>query len=60
MSAAARIDVAVPDPRLLGRAVKRIAFEQAEIQRRVHELGEEITAAYPDGDLLVLGLLKGH
>ena len=59
MSAAARIDVAVPDPRLLGRAVKRIAFEQAEIQRRVHELGEEITAAYPDGDLLVLGLLKG-
>ena len=59
MSAAAKIDVAVPDPRLLGRAVKRIAFEQAEIQRRVHELGDEITAAYPDGDLLVLGLLKG-
>ncbi len=47
------------DPRLLGRAVKRIAFDEATIARRVHELGEEITAAYPDGDLLVLGLLKG-
>lgn len=47
------------DPRLLGRAVKRIAFEAPEIARRVHELGKEITAAYPAGDLLVLGLLKG-
>lgn len=47
------------DPRLLGRAVKRIAFDEATIARRVRELGEEITAAYPDGDLLVLGLLKG-
>lgn len=47
------------DPRLLGRAVKRIAFDEATIARRVHEMGEEITAAYPDGDLLVLGLLKG-
>lgn len=47
------------DPRLLGRAVKRIAFGAPEIARRVHELGEEITAAYPEGDLLVLGLLKG-
>jgi hypoxanthine phosphoribosyltransferase len=49
----------VADPRLLGRAIKRIAFDEATIARRVHELGEEITAAYPDGDLLVLGLLKG-
>lgn len=47
------------DPRLLGRAVHRIAFDEPTIARRVHELGEEITAAYPDGDLLVLGLLKG-
>lgn len=47
------------DPRLLGRAVKRIAFEAPAIAARVHELGEEITAAYPDGELLVLGLLKG-
>jgi hypoxanthine phosphoribosyltransferase len=47
------------DPRLSGRAVKRIAFDEAAIARKVAELGREITAAYPDGDLLVLGLLKG-
>ena len=47
------------DPRLLGRAVRRIAFDAGTIDRRVRELGAEITAAYPDGDLLVLGLLKG-
>jgi hypoxanthine phosphoribosyltransferase len=47
------------DPRLAGRAVKRIPFGAPEIARRVNELGEEITAAYPDGHLLVLGLLKG-
>lgn len=29
------------------------------IAQRVRELGAEITAYYPDGDLLVLGLLKG-
>ena len=34
-------------------------YSADDIARRVHELGEEITAAYPDGDLLVLGLLKG-
>ena len=47
------------DPRLLGRSVRRIAFSEAEIAARVRGLGEQITAAYPDGDLLVLGLLKG-
>ncbi|HEX9083416.1 MAG TPA: hypoxanthine phosphoribosyltransferase [Gemmatimonadaceae bacterium] len=47
------------DPRLSGRVVKRIAFDEVAIARRVTELGREITEAYPDGDLLVLGLLKG-
>jgi hypoxanthine phosphoribosyltransferase len=47
------------DPRLLGRDVRRIAFDEATLRARVAELGREITAAYPDGDLLVLGLLKG-
>lgn len=47
------------DPRLEGRALKRIAFDEQTIARRVQELGTEITDAYPDGDLLVLGLLKG-
>jgi hypoxanthine phosphoribosyltransferase len=50
---------AVADPRLSGRTVKRIAFDEETIAARVAELGAEITAAYPDGDLLVLGLLKG-
>lgn len=34
-------------------------YDSDTIQKRVRELGDEITAAYPDGDLLVLGLLKG-
>jgi hypoxanthine phosphoribosyltransferase len=49
----------VDDPRLLGRSIKRIAYEADEIAARVREMGAEITAAYPDGDLVVLGLLKG-
>lgn len=47
------------DPRLSGRAVKRVAFDETAIATRVSELGREISAAYPDGELLVLGLLKG-
>ena len=42
-----------------GRDVKSIVFDQATIARRVRELGAAVTAAYPEGDLLVLGLLKG-
>ncbi len=42
-----------------GRELKRIVFEAETIAERVRELGRDITAAYPDGDLLVLGLLKG-
>jgi hypoxanthine phosphoribosyltransferase len=37
----------------------RVVFDQETLRRRVEELGAEITAAYPDGELLVLGLLKG-
>jgi hypoxanthine phosphoribosyltransferase len=43
----------------MGRAVKRIVYDETAIARRVLELGTQITEAYPDGDLLVLGLLKG-
>ncbi|HXE58475.1 MAG TPA: hypoxanthine phosphoribosyltransferase [Gemmatimonadales bacterium] len=42
-----------------GRPVRSIVFDEAAIAARVRELGREITAAYPDGHLLVLGLLKG-
>jgi hypoxanthine phosphoribosyltransferase len=47
------------DPRLLGRDVRRIAFDAEALRKRVAELGREITEEYPDGELLVLGLLKG-
>src|SRR4026208_466070 len=39
--------------------LKRVVFDEEAIAERVGELGREISAAYPDGDLLVLGLLKG-
>jgi len=42
-----------------GRELKSIVFDEETIAQRVQALGREITAAYPDGDLLVLGLLKG-
>jgi hypoxanthine phosphoribosyltransferase len=43
----------------MGRAVKRVVYSEQDIARKVKEMGEQITAMYPDGDLLVLGLLKG-
>jgi hypoxanthine phosphoribosyltransferase len=55
----ATLDELESDPRLSGRALHRVAFNEHQIQRRVAELGREITNAYPDGELLVLGLLKG-
>jgi hypoxanthine phosphoribosyltransferase len=42
-----------------GRAVRSIVFDADTIAARVGALGREITAAYPEGELLVLGLLKG-
>lgn len=53
------VNTSTADPRLLGRPVKRIAFTQEQIAARVKEMGAEITAAYPEGELLMLGLLKG-
>jgi hypoxanthine phosphoribosyltransferase len=43
-----------------GQAIRRIVYSESQIAQRVAAMGEEITAAYPrDEDLLVLGLLKG-
>lgn len=53
------VTLSAVDPRLHGRAVNRIVFSTPQIAARVRELGAQITSAYPDGDLLVLGLLKG-
>jgi hypoxanthine phosphoribosyltransferase len=49
----------VTDPRLQGRTLRRIAFSAEQIAQRVRELGETVHDSYPNGDLLVLGLLKG-
>ena len=53
------VNTSTADPRLLGRAVRRIVYTKEQIAARVHELAKEISDAYPEGDLLVLGLLKG-
>ena len=55
------IDVSggLTDPRLRGHPLRRIVYSAEEIARRVETLGAEVGAAYPDGELLVLGLLKG-
>jgi hypoxanthine phosphoribosyltransferase len=42
-----------------GHPIKAVIFDAATIARRVQELGADITAAFPDGDVLLLGLLKG-
>jgi hypoxanthine phosphoribosyltransferase len=47
------------DRQLGGTKLARIVFDAETIARRVAELGQAITTAYPDGELLVLGLLKG-
>src|SRR5262249_53014469 len=53
------VNAFVADPRLEGRTLRRVAFSAEEISARVCELGDQICDAYPNGDLLVLGLLKG-
>jgi hypoxanthine phosphoribosyltransferase len=57
MPSTSRLDDALR--RTGGRRIKRIVFDEETIAARVAELGAEVTAAYPDGELLVLGLLKG-
>jgi hypoxanthine phosphoribosyltransferase len=49
----------VVDPRLGGCPVKRVVFDESTIAARVGELGAQITDYYKDGELLLLGLLKG-
>jgi hypoxanthine phosphoribosyltransferase len=39
--------------------VNRVVFDERTIAARVNELGAEITDYYNDGELLLLGLLKG-
>lgn len=47
------------EPRSGRRALGPVVFQPEAIARRVTELGREITDAYPNGELLLIGLLKG-
>jgi hypoxanthine phosphoribosyltransferase len=42
-----------------GRHLARVVLDEATIAGRVRQLGQDITQAFPAGELLVLGLLKG-
>jgi hypoxanthine phosphoribosyltransferase len=43
-----------------GRELRRIVYSADDIARRVREMGDEISAAYPaDEPLVLIGLLKG-
>jgi hypoxanthine phosphoribosyltransferase len=42
-----------------GAAIKRVVFSEQAIADRVRAMAQEITDAYPTGDLLLVGLLKG-
>lgn len=42
-----------------GRDIVGVVFDEEVLARRVAELGQEIAEFYPDGDLLIMGLLKG-
>ena len=51
---------AVENGQLGGRAVRRIVYTADEVQSRVAELADEISAAYGPADrLVVIGILKG-
>jgi hypoxanthine phosphoribosyltransferase len=38
---------------------KRVLIDEGAVAARVQEIGKEISAHYPDGDLLFIGILKG-
>lgn len=42
-----------------GKEIKAVVFDADQIAARVAELGAELTRAYPEGELLLIGLLKG-
>jgi len=44
---------------LLEHAVTEVLIEPDELQRRIGELGEEVSADYAGRDLLLVGVLKG-
>lgn len=49
----------VPMERIMKQFQKRILFDRETIARRVQEIGREISLKYPEGNLLLIGILKG-
>lgn len=47
------------EPRAGGRELRAVVYDAGTIAARVRELGREITRAYPEGELTLIGLLKG-
>ncbi len=47
------------DAAQLGDEIERVLLTEEQIRARIAELAREIDAAYPDGDLLLVGVLKG-
>jgi hypoxanthine phosphoribosyltransferase len=43
----------------MDEAKKEILFSHSEIQKRVQELADQISADYADGELIIIGILKG-
>lgn len=41
------------------KSPKRLLFDREQIQARVKELGKQISADYPEGNVLLIGILKG-
>ncbi len=39
--------------------IKEVILSEETLQKRIKELGAQITAEYPDGDLMVICVLKG-
>lgn len=53
------MSIARAEPRAGDRTLRSVVFETDVIARRVEALGREITQAYPEGELVLVGLLKG-
>jgi hypoxanthine phosphoribosyltransferase len=45
--------------RIMKQFQKKILFDKETIARRVQEIGKEISLKYPEGNLLLIGILKG-
>jgi hypoxanthine phosphoribosyltransferase len=43
----------------MGESHLRVLLHEEQIQKRIRELGEQIDKDYPDGDLHLVGILKG-